>query len=155
MENNIEDRIETKYRKYLNCETDTLELTIEEAIFILENNERDYYVDDLLKVAYKVIFLDYKKVLKENEKLRTLLKQKDKQVEQYVNMLATNDLLHIKESQEKDKIIDLMANEIANNITNTCPLEDYNYDLDCENKCNDNYKECWKQYFENKAKEIK
>ena len=32
--------------------------------------------------------------------------------------------------------------------------EDYNYDLDCENKCNDNYKECWKQYFENKAKEL-
>lgn len=57
--------------------------------------------------------------------------------------------------KEKDKIIDLMANEIANNITNTCPLEDYNYDLDCENKCNDNYKECWKQYFENKAKEVK
>ena len=56
--------------------------------------------------------------------------------------------------KEKDKIIDLMANEIANNITNTCPLEDYNYDLDCENKCNDNYKECWKQYFENKAKEL-
>ena len=34
-------------------------------------------------------------------------------------------------------------------------IEDYNYDLDCENKCNDNYKECWKQYFENKAKEEK
>ena len=48
-----------------------------------------------------------------------------------------------------------MADEIANSITNTCPLEDYNYDLDCENKCNDNYKECWKQYFENKAKEAK
>lgn len=55
--------------------------------------------------------------------------------------------------KEKDKIIDLLLDEIANNIVNTCPLEDYNYDLDCENKCNDNYKECWKQYFENKAKE--
>ena len=55
---------------------------------------------------------------------------------------------------ERDKIIDLMLEEISNNIMNTCPLEDYNYDLDCENKCNDNYKECWKQYFENKAKEL-
>ena len=55
--------------------------------------------------------------------------------------------------KEKDKIIDLMAEEISKNIINTCPLEDYNYDLDCENKCNDNYKECWKQYFENKVKE--
>lgn len=57
--------------------------------------------------------------------------------------------------KNKDKIIDLMLEEISNNIMNTCPLEDYNYDLDCENKCNDNYKECWKQYFENKAKEEK
>ena len=48
-----------------------------------------------------------------------------------------------------------MAEEISENITNTCPFADYNYDLDCENKCNDNYKECWKQYFENKAKEEK
>lgn len=55
--------------------------------------------------------------------------------------------------EEQDKIIDLMLEEISENILNTCPLEDYNYDLDCENKCNDNYKECWKQYFENKAKE--
>ena len=54
--------------------------------------------------------------------------------------------------EQKDKIIDLMAEEISKNITNTCPFVDYNYDLDCENKCNNNYKECWKQYFENKAK---
>ena len=46
--------------------------------------------------------------------------------------------------EEQDKIIDLMSEEISKNILNTCPLEDYNYDLDCENKCNDNYKECWK-----------
>lgn len=56
--------------------------------------------------------------------------------------------------EKKDKIIDLMAEEISENITNTCPFADYNYDLDCENKCNDNYKECWKQYFENKVKEV-
>nr|DAJ13850.1 MAG TPA: hypothetical protein [Siphoviridae sp. ctvzh6] len=88
------------------------------------------------------------------ETVLSMLKEKDKQIEQYQNMLATNDMLHVIECENKDKIIDLMANEIANNITNTCPLEDYNYDLNCENKCNDNYKECWKQYFENKAKEL-
>lgn len=48
--------------------------------------------------------------------------------------------------------IDLMAEEISKNILNTCPLADYNVDLDCENKCQDNYKECWKQYFERKIK---
>ena len=67
------------------------------------------------------------------------------------NSVAIETVLKLLE--KKDKIIDLMADEIANSITNTCPLEDYNYDLECENKCNDNYKECWKQYFENKAKE--
>lgn len=35
-ENSIGDRIEEKYTRYINCETDILELTIEEAIFILE-----------------------------------------------------------------------------------------------------------------------
>ena len=33
--------------------------------------------------------------------------KKDKQIEQYQNMLVTNDLLHIKESQEKDKQYDI------------------------------------------------
>ena len=53
-----------------------------------------------------------------------------------------------EELEQKDKQIDLMAEEITNNIISICPLENYNYDLDCENRCNDNYKECWKQYFE-------
>ncbi len=56
--------------------------------------------------------------------------------------------------EEKDKIIDLMAEEISKSIINTCPFVDYDYDLDCENKCNDDYKECWKQYFANKVKEV-
>ena len=72
------------------------------------------------------------------------------QLEQLQNDIET--VLNLLE--KKDKIINLMAEEISENITNTCPFADYNYDLDCENKCNDNYKECWKQYFENKAKEV-
>lgn len=66
-ENSIGDRIEEKYTRYLNCETDTLELTIEEAIFILETDESLHYVEDLLQEAYKAILSDYKRVLKENE----------------------------------------------------------------------------------------
>ena len=72
-ENSIGDRIEEKYTRYLNCETDTLELTIEEAIFILETDESLHYVEDLLQEAYKVILSDYKRVLKENEKLKAKL----------------------------------------------------------------------------------
>lgn len=57
------------------------------------------------------------------------------------------------ELEKKDKIIDLMAEEIAENILNTCPQADYNYNLDCENRCNNDYKKCWKQYFERKGEE--
>ena len=71
-ENSIGDRIEEKYTRYLNCETDTLELTIEEAIFILETDESLYYVEDLLQEAYKVILSEYKRVLKENEELEEI-----------------------------------------------------------------------------------
>ena len=73
MENSIGDRIEEKYTRYLNCETDTLELTIEEAIFILETDESLHYVEDLLQEAYKVILSDYKRVLKENEEKNKII----------------------------------------------------------------------------------
>ena len=66
-ENSIGDRIEEKYTRYINCETDILELTIEEAIFILEKDASVHYVEDLLQEAYKVILSDYKRVLKKNE----------------------------------------------------------------------------------------
>lgn len=75
MENSIVYKIEEKYTRYLNCETDTLELTIEEAIFILETDESLHYVEDLLQEAYKVILSDYKRVLKENGELRERIKQ--------------------------------------------------------------------------------
>lgn len=68
-EDSIGDRIEEKYTRYINCETDILELTIEEAIFILEKDASVHYVEDLLQEAYKVILSDYKRVLKENEEL--------------------------------------------------------------------------------------
>ena len=48
-------------------------------------------------------------------------------------------------------MIDLMAEEINNSFLNTCPYIDYEIDLDCENRCNDDYKECWKQYFKSKV----
>ena len=78
-ENSIEDRIEEKYTRYINCETDILELTIEEAIFILETDEKVHYVEDLLQEVYKVILSDYKRVLKENEELKISNKEIDKE----------------------------------------------------------------------------
>lgn len=58
---------------------------------------------------------------------------------------------YFEENIKKDKMIDLMAEEINNSFLNTCPYIDYEIDLDCENRCNDDYKECWKQYFKSKV----
>ena len=107
---------------------------------------------EVLNDEAKRLFEAIMKIADNRDELQKTVEEKDKQIEQYQNLLATNDMLHVIECENKDRIIDLMAEEISKNITNTCPFADYNYDLDCENKCNDNYKECWKQYFENKAK---
>lgn len=62
---------------------------------------------------------------------------------------------NLKEKTElQNKIIDLMAELITERV-DSCPFEDYNYDLNCEKGCSENYIRCWKQYFENKAKEDK
>ena len=77
-ENSIEDIIKEKYTRYLNFETDILDLTLEEAKFILETDERRNYVTSILQEAGKVILSDYKRVLKENEELKVELeRQKD------------------------------------------------------------------------------
>lgn len=108
MENSIEERIEEKYTRYLNCETDILDLTLEEAKFILETNERRNYVTSILQEAGKVILSDYKRVLKENEELKeeviSVQKVKDK-IEEYKNMLKTcnksKDIDRIKAINER------------------------------------------------------
>ena len=59
-----------------------------------------------------------------------------------------------KQLQNKDKQTDLMA-EYISNITD-CPFESEGKYIDCEKMCDVRTdKECWKQYFENKAKEVK
>ena len=58
-------------------------------------------------------------------KLKEELNLKDKQIEKYQNMLVTNDMLHIKESQEKDKIIDLMAEQLTTPIHNKEWVKEY------------------------------
>lgn len=107
------------------------------------------------------------------ETVLNMLKEKDAEIEKYKKLLADNlarelnnsikakekadtDLEYLNigwqlELEKKDKMIDLMAEEIKKRAT--CPLDDYNYDLDCENKCNNNTKECWKQYFERKVED--
>lgn len=119
-------------------------MTEEEAQKVLDelNTVRIEVLNDEAKRLFEAIM----KIEDERDKIK---QEYDRDTHILQNQL---DLANAK-NIEKDKIIDLMAEEISKNITNTCPFADYNYDLDCENKCNDNYKECWKQYFENKVKE--
>lgn len=53
----------------------------------------------------------------------------------------------------QNKMIELMAEELKE-ITGSCPLDIFDYDLDCENKCEQEIDgKCWAEYFRNKAKE--
>lgn len=58
---NIEDIIEEKYTNWLNCETDELDLTIEEAKHILVNDHKQRYVDDLLEESWKIVLSELEK----------------------------------------------------------------------------------------------
>ena len=57
----IEDVIEEKYTNWLNCETDELDLTIEEAKHILVNDHKQRYVDDLLEESWKIVLSELEK----------------------------------------------------------------------------------------------
>ena len=133
-------------------------MTTEQAIEILEKllyayKFIDYRFNNMLEVdetnAIQYILSDYERILKENKK-------KDKQIEQYQNILATNDMLHVIECENKYKIIDLMANHIATSDSDLCEYLDIT--TKCKYYAGDNGKtcdNCIKQYFENKEKEVK
>ena len=127
-------------------------MTKEQAQQVLDEMQR--VRPEMLDNEAKRLFEAIMKIAYERDELKKELKQKDKQIERYQNMLATNDMLHIKESQEKDKIIDLMSEAINNNdidedICRCMGQKENCNEFEDKEKC----KECIKQYFENKAKE--
>ena len=89
-------------------------MTGEEAQKVLDelNTVRIEVLNDKAKRLFEAIM----KIADERNELKKELKKKDKQIEKYQNMLVTNDMLHIKESQEKDKIIDLMSEQLTTPI---------------------------------------
>lgn len=109
---------------------------------------------EMLNGEAKRLFEAIMKIADERDELKKELKKKDKQIEKYQNMLVTNDMLHIKESQEKDKVIDLMSE-----FLNKRSWREHQLKEDTCYCCNVDYgaddcKDCIKQYFENKAKEL-
>ena len=96
----------------------------------------------------------FKELQEDLETVLNMLKEKDAEIEKYkqlYNKALDDAVITAHDNMKKDKMIDLMAEEMKKRAT--CPLDDYNYDLDCENKCNNNTKECWKQYFERKVED--
>lgn len=89
------------------------------------------------------------------ETVLSMLKEKDKEIERLRYIKKSFDYVVQKETEKKDKIIDLMAEYIA-----TLEIEE---DICMNNKinsewCNEDYtncKKCIKQYFEKLAKENK
>lgn len=61
------------------------------------------------------------------------IEKKDKQIEQYQNMLATNDMLHVLECEKKDKIIDLMSEQLTTPIHSKEWVKEY-YERKVENE---------------------
>ena len=67
------------------------------------------------------------------ETVLNLLEKKNRTIQQLKDenrTLNRQAQQYFEQGIKKDKIIDLMAKEISENITNTCPFADYNYDLD-------------------------
>lgn len=93
-ENSIKDIIEEKYTRYLNCETDIIELTLEEAKFILETGERRNYVTSILQEAGKVLLSDYKRLESENKEF----------LYKYGNVLKENKELNEKWDKDTHKL---------------------------------------------------
>lgn len=107
-------------------------MTKEQAIERLKSkldNDKEYLEQCNFLDLVNEVRLDNKSI----EIVLSILKEKDKQIEQYQNILATNDMLHVIECENKYKIIDLMAEQL------TTPIHD---------------KEWIKKYYENKAKEL-
>ena len=98
-------------------------------------DEMQGVVPELLYNEAKKVFEAIMKIADERDELKKELKQKENQIEKYINMLSTNDLLHIKEIQEKDKIIDLMAEYISNMTNCSLPFGKVEY-LDYKKTCN-------------------
>ena len=89
----------------------------------MTNEQAQKVLDELQEVRpeklnneAKRLFEAIMKIADERDELKKELNKKDKQIEKYQNMLVTNDMLHIKESQEKDKVIDLMAEQLTTPI---------------------------------------
>ena len=135
-------------------------MTKEQAIEILEGLKKS---NETCIKSSKIEDTPFTTIWKrQNEAIETvlsMLEEKDKEI-QFQNDINKTELDRYNKTEKnlkgiinkQNKIIDLMA-EYISNITD-CPFESKGKYLDCEKMCDVRTdKECWKQYFENQAKE--
>lgn len=102
-----------------------------------------------------MIIEDFKTLQNDIETVLNMLKEKDKEIERLRYIKKSFDYVVQKETEKKDKIIDLMAafiDEISEYYTK---IEGKNNDF-CDEKCIDkniDCRDCIKQYFERKVEE--
>lgn len=134
----IEDVIEEKYTNWLNCETDELDLTIEEAKHILVNDHKQRYVDELLEESWKIVLSELEK---KDEYIKMLTDERD-------TLIQERDYYKARYN-ELSKIVDSMTKHIYILGDYACLYEecDDNMDRECE--------DCIKEYFYKKVKETK
>lgn len=123
----------------------------------MEENKEILYLLDIAINSYienDILRLDVSDTTKNRLKrdLRKKFRDEGFIIEQYQNMLATNDMLHVLECEKKDKIID----EMAIYINNFDIDEDICKKVDepCKNYAGENGKlcnECIIKYFTNKV----
>ena len=112
-----------------------MENSIEEDIKILEEFKTH---------GYAMLLMKYE------DRNKTNLK-----IDQAIEHILSDYKRVLKENEKKDKIIDLMANNIATSDSDLCEYLDIT--VKCKYYAGDNGKtcdNCIKQYFENKAKEV-
>lgn len=134
----IVDVIEEKHTNWLNCETDELDLTIEEAKHILVNDHKQRYVDELLEESWKIVLSELEK---KDEYIKMLTDERD-------TLIQERDYYKARYN-ELSKIVDSMTKHIYILGDYACLYEecDDNMDRECE--------DCIKEYFYKKVKETK
>lgn len=128
-------------------------------------NEKEKKAIEILK-SVRISLMNFNEITEENkkviesiqiiadliEKQQKELKQNEKQIDRYQNMLATNDMLHVMECENKDKEIKKMSLKIAkvdNSDTYCCGKKRMcPYDNPTLSKC----AECVKKYYEKRCK---
>lgn len=137
-------------------------MTKEQAIERLK--KLDYLLDDV----YSTGLVEDEERNKYQDAIETvlpMLEEKDKIIEQYQNIsnfqykvysAAVDDIFELNEKlEEKDKIINLMLETINNHDIDEDICKQMGQKEDCnEFEDKEKCKECIKQYFENKAKEL-